>query len=237
MSVVVDIDNVITGLFTELQGTYHKEYTKLYTISQKYPKPTIKLKELMSQSTVFSDAKELFLNSSNKQTLKLMENYLGAIAQQTGVKVANIAFYADFKTINNIYIDGIDRQTIDAINQNMGINLFNSSEQAYTNVSKALNISLSKASTLMREALNTTVRSITKKAYDKIEKDLSKYIIKYKYTGPSDSKTSRECNSIVGMIKTADEWTAIKSDIFIRGMHPNCRHSLDIQPVKKGDLK
>lgn len=237
MTTVDKIDNAIDSLFSKLNKTYQKEYTKLFKQSRKYKKPHKKLAELLKKSDVFTDAKDLFLASINKQSIKFMEQELAAISKASGVSVSRIAYYADFKTINNIYIDNIDDATREAINQNMGLYLYEDSKTAYTNVSKAIGKSLAQTKLLMSEALVTTTRNITKDAYNKIEKDLSKYVIKYEYMGPSDSKTSDFCSMYVGKIKTMAEWLAIKSDIFIKGGHFKCRHSLELVPVNKKDLK
>lgn len=237
MSTVNKIDNIIDFLFEKLNKTYQKEYTKLFKKSRKYKNPHKKLAQLLKESDVFTDAKDLFLTSVNKQTIKAMEQELAAISKASGVSVNRIAYYADFKTINNIYIDNLDQATIDAINQNMGVNLFEDSKTAYTNVSKAIGKSLAQTKLLMSEALVTTTRNITKDAYNKIEKDLSKYVVKYEYMGPLDGKTSEFCSKYVGKIKTMAEWIAIKPDIFIKGGHFKCRHSLELVPVTEKDLR
>jgi len=237
MTTVELMDKIVTDLFTKLNRTYHIEYTKLYKISRKYKNPNTKLKELLGKSQVFTDAKDLFLTSVNRETIRIMESSLAGISKKMGVSVGRVVYIADFKTINDIFIDGIDQQAIDAINQNMGINLYEDSKTAYANIAKALNKSLSQASFLMRETLNTTTRHITKLTYTKIEKDLSKYVIKYKYVGPQDGKTSACCAAKVGKVHTMAEWEAILPGIFTNGCHKGCRHSCDILPVKKGDLK
>lgn len=237
MTAVEQIDKVIGSLFNKLNKTYHTEYTKLYKISRKYRDPNSKLKALISESKVFTKAKDLFLTTADKEIISIMESSLASISKKMGVSTGRIAYAADFKSINDIFINNIDQQAKDAIMQNMGINLYEDSKTAYSNVTKALGKSMAHSEFLLQETLVTTTRHITKLTYDKIEKDLSKYVVKYQYVGPSDSKTSDACNPLVGRTMTAKEWVAIKADIFTNGMHPRCRHSLDIQPIKKGDLK
>jgi len=237
MNAVDEINDVIEDLFKDLNEKYHKEYTKLYKISRKYKNPNEKLKELMKQSKVFTEVKDLFLVTVDRETIRIMESYLSGISNKMGVSVGRIAYYADFKSINEIYIDNLDQIAIDSINQNMGTVLFDDPKDAYQNVSLALGKSIRQVELMMEEAITTTTRSITKQLYDKIEKDLDKYEIKYKYVGAKDSKNSQFCATWVGKSKTMKEWKIIKSDIFVRGGHYKCRHSMDIQPVSTKDIK
>lgn len=240
MTAVEEIDKEIAKLFHRLNAKYHAEYTKLYKQSRRYKNPNQKLKQLLSKSKVFKQEKELLLNSINRKTISIMEAQLSYIANKTGINIGRIAYIADYKQINNIYIDNLDQQAIDAINQNMGLYLYEDSKTAYTNVAQALNKSIAKTRILMSETLATTTRHITEKTYKKIEKDLANVKdkdgkpvkVKYEYVGPLDGKTSPCCKAKVGKIKTMKEWQAIKSDLFTNGCHFFCRHSLDIQPVK-----
>ena len=231
---ITQIGNEIDKLQHKLNAKYHAEFVKLYKIAQKYKKPNIKLKELLSKSKVFTEQKELFLNTIDKKIIRTMEAHFRAIEAKTGISVGRVAFYADYKTINQVFINNLDQQTIDAINQNMAATLFDTKQVNFNTVAASIGKSVNKTIGLFEEAINTTTRHITNNTYKKIEKSLEKEAkVYYKYIGPFDAKISAICNSFYNKVLTRKEWEKLKHDIFVKGGHFKCRHSLEIAKLKE----
>ena len=84
--------------------------------------------------------------------------------------------------------------------------------------------SIKQTGLLLKETMVLLNREQTTRVNNRLHKDT-----KYEYAGVLDSHTSPICREFLAKDPmTMKEWKKLKSDVFINGGHPFCRHSLII---------
>jgi len=231
VNIAKEVERKLESIKTELMLIYNELWQK----SLKFPKQQIKFVRLVEKDRRISKLMPIYMNELNKEVKRLIEDSLLTLSYKTGVKLSSLLNYADIKTLNKVYIGGLDNKINEAIKQTIGAYIFeDDTNKVYQALANTINKNIKQTQILMQEALVTYTRKLNDLAYEKIERafDRKGCEVLYQYTGVRDSRNSPFCAQHIGQIHTREEWVKIKSDIFINGGHFGCRHSLDIKEVK-----
>ncbi len=224
--VVDEYLNTLNSLLTD----YYIKLSKKALKSRRNPFSITKAFTKNSKATYYTDKLMLKLN---KDILKIMEEHLNKL-ESYGADVSTSIFYGDIRKLNEIYLGNINDELALKLQQTYGTYLFEGDNKLVLDaLANVIGKSVGEVKRAMREVNVTYARKVTDNAFKQIEQEFGKENIRYRYTGVLDSKNTPFCRSHVGKVHTRAEWEKIKFDIFVRGGHFGCRHSLELMPPKK----